>query len=365
LITPNPILEIERTKAQRELDLSAHDLRMLCLIVLDIVIDKMGFGTGAERHDLVIALAPIISSADPGIGIEAQEQIIDFVLNALLNERERRKQFVERYAVLEDTSVVWREFAYRLLEERQLPDSEDRIFRASSEAINLYTEMLGYNLEDAAQADLAVLKYQSDRGRLDDAIHTARQAQIRAKAYAEKIRMALELARRDADQAKWTNNILPLIADALEHIHERLQKEGELRSGLEQRRDQAGKDDLNKINRLLSEIEKSERTDLELHNLLLIANDSYRQEHAPATPGTAGGLHVNLQSDVFLPWLGMEMKLADDLVPVALNVVIGQNVTAVMSLEQMWSRLLSLPPQTTVPEADANRRLLFRRKNRG
>jgi hypothetical protein len=63
---------------------------------------------------------------------------------------------------------------------------------------------------------------------------------------------------------------------------------------------------------------------------------------------------VNLQSDVFLPWLGMEMKLADDLVPVALNVVIGQNVTAVMSLEQMWSRLLALPPQTTVPEADVN-----------
>jgi hypothetical protein len=37
-----PILEVERTKAQRDLDLSEHDLRMLCLVILDVVIDKMG-----------------------------------------------------------------------------------------------------------------------------------------------------------------------------------------------------------------------------------------------------------------------------------------------------------------------------------
>lgn len=355
LITLNPILEIERNKLQRELDLSAHDLRMLCLVVLDVVIDKMGFGTGAGLNDIAVALGPIIHSADPEIAAEAQAQIIDLVLNALLNERNRRQQFVERYAALEDASIVWREFAYRLLEERQLADSEDRVFRASSEAINLYTEMLGYKLEDAAQADLAVLKYQSDRGRLDDAIRTARQAQIRAKAYAEKIRMALELARRDADQAKWASNILPLIADALEHIQERLQKEGELRNGLEQRRDQAGKDDLNKINRLLREIEKSERTNLELHNLLLVANDSYRQEHTRQRLLRAGpGLHVNLQSDVFLPWLGLETKLAGDLASVAFNILAGHNVTAITSLEQMWARLLAPPPQATVPEADVS-----------
>jgi hypothetical protein len=353
LVAPNPILEIERTKGQRDLDLSAHDLRTLCLIVLDIVIDKMGFGTGAGRHEITVGLGPVIRSGEPGIASAVEEQIVDLVLNALLNERDRRQQFVERYAALEDGSVVWREFAYRLLEERQLPDSEERVFRASSEAINLYTEMLGYNLEDAAQADLAVLKYQSDRGRLDDAIQTARQAQIRGKAYAEKIRMALELARRDADQARWSSDILPLIADALQHIQNRLEKEGELRGGLEQRRDQAGKDDLNKINRLLAEIEKSEKTNLDLHKLLLMANDSYRQEHTrQRLRRTAAGLHVNLQTDVFLPWLQLQTELAENLVPLALSTVAGVNVSTVISLEQVWSRLLAPPPQATVQEAD-------------
>ncbi len=353
LITPGPILEIERSKTQRELDLSKHDLRMLCLVALDVVIDKMGFGTGADRHDIAVAMRPILRSADPALPSEVEGQIVDIVLNALLNERDRRQQFVERYGALEDGAVVWREFAYRLLEERQLPDSEERVFRASSEAINLYTEMLGYNLEDAAQADLAVLKYQSDRGRLDDAIQTARQAQIRAKAYAEKIRMALELARRDADQAKWTTDILPLIAHALYHIGDRLRKEGELRGGLEQRRDQASKDDLKKINRLLAEIDKSERTNLELHKLLLTANDLYRQEHSrQRLKRAAAGLRVNLQADVLLPWLRMEVTWADELFPDALNLIAGHGVMPVTSLEQMWSRLLALPIQTTIPQAD-------------
>ena len=71
LITLNPILKIERTKLQRELDLSAHDLRMLCLVVLDVVIDKMGFATGAGLNDSAGDLGPIIHSADPEISAEA------------------------------------------------------------------------------------------------------------------------------------------------------------------------------------------------------------------------------------------------------------------------------------------------------
>jgi hypothetical protein len=249
------------------------------------------------------------------------------LLAALLNDREHRQQFVERYAALDNGSVVWREFAFRLLEERQLPDSDERVFRASSEAINLYTEMLGYNLEDAAHADLAVLKYQSERGRLDDAIHTARQAQIRGKAYAERIRLALEVARRDADQAKWTTDVLPMVVDALEHIQNRLRKEGELRAGLEQRRDQAGSDDLSKINRLLGEIEKSERTNLELHNLLITANDTFREEHArQRLRRSATALHVNLQPDIFLPLLSSEMSSAAQFVLSCWALLSGHNV---------------------------------------
>jgi hypothetical protein len=352
LIAPAPLLELDANKAQREIDLSRHDLRMLCLVVLDVVIDKMGFDTGATRRDIEVALSPILRSAEPYLSREHERRIVAIILDALLNERGRRQQFVERYAALEGGEVLWREFAYRLLEETQTEESE-RVFRASSEAINLYTEMLGYNLEDAAEADLAVLKYQSERGRLDDAIQTARQAQIRAKAYAETIRLRLEVARRDADQARWSSEVLPQMTHALEHIRERQRKEGELRGGLEQRRDQAGGDDLGKLTRLLDELEKSETTNLELHRLLITANDQFRDEHArQRLRRVASGLRVNLEPDVLLPWMQAQTSFVLEAWTPAMNLLAGHATPVPPSLEQLWSKLLALPTESEVPQAD-------------
>jgi hypothetical protein len=353
LIAPVPILELEANKAQRDIDLLGHDLRMLCLVVMDVVIDKMGFGSGATRRDLATALTSILRSAEPDISLEREGRLLELILDTLLNEKGRRQQFIERYAALEDGVVLWREFAYRLLEETQALDHDERVFRASSEAINLYTEMLGYNLEDAAEADLAVLKYQSQRGRLDDAIHTARQAQIRAKAYAERVRLALEVARRDADQAKWTGEVLQLIDGALEHIKERLRKEGELRTGLELRRDQAAGDDLAKLTRLLDEIDKSERTNLELHNVLLTANDRFREEHTrQRLRRAATALRVSLETEILLPWLEAQVGLVSQAAVPALNLLAGHSIPAPPSLEMLWAKLLAPPATPTPLQAD-------------
>src|SRR5579859_2941518 len=157
LIVPEPILNVERTKAQRGMDFSRHDFRLLCLVALDAVIDRMGFGVGATRRDIANALSPIIRSAEPNVLQECEDAILALVLDALLNEKERRQRFCARFAALENGKVEWHEFEYSLLEERQVEGGEDRVLRASKEAINLYTSMLGLDLEDAAIADAAVL----------------------------------------------------------------------------------------------------------------------------------------------------------------------------------------------------------------
>jgi hypothetical protein len=348
LLAPAPILDLERDKKTRGIDLSHHDLRMLCLLVLDVVIDRMGFGTGATQVDVARVLSPVLQGAEPRISSEQQGQILGILIGALLNERERRQQFVERYATIEKGEVHWRELAYRLLEEIQLPDSDERVFRASHEAINLYTSMLGLNLEDAAIADAAVLRYQAERGRLDDAIHTAHQAQIRAKAYADKVRRALEIARRSADEARWVKDVLPLIAEALKHIGDRLTRERELRTGLEQRRDRASGEDLAKLTRLLSEVEKSERTNLELHNLLLTASEKFREEHSRQLLRRRAALLPNIEKDVFTPWLGLDSSRAGGLLESELNILAGHAVPVLSGIEQLWAKLLA-PPVTPTP----------------
>jgi len=355
LIVPEPILNVERTKAQRDQDLSRHDLRLLCLVTLDTVIDRMGFGAGATRRDIANALAPIIRSAEPDIEQQREDGILTVILDALLNEKERRQRFCARFATLESGKVAWHEFEYSLLEERQVEGGEERVLRASKEAINLYTSMLGLDLEDATVADAAVLSYQAERGRLDDAIQTAHRAQIRAKAYAEHIRIRLEVARRDVEQAAWTSQVLPVIEEALDHIGKRIDRERELRSGLELRREQAKSDDFSKLSRLLNEIEKSERTNLDLHRLLLTANQVFREEHARQRLRRPLATSLpHLEMDVFVPLLTFSSDHVCSQVDALVNILGGISAPCVVSVESLWQKLLAAPVATESLEADTS-----------
>jgi hypothetical protein len=274
-----------------------------------------------------------------------------------LNEKERRQRFCARFATLENGSVGWHEFEYSLLEERQIEGGEDRVLRASKEAINLYTSMLGLDLEDATIADAAVLSYQAERGRLDDAIQTAHRAQIRAKAYAEHIRVRLEVARRDVEQAAWTSQVLPVIEEALDHIGKRIDRERELRGGLELRREQAKGEDLAKLSRLLNEIEKSERTNLDLHRLLLTANQEFREEHARQRLRRPSAVSLpHLEMDVFAPLLTLNSSQICSQFDSVINILGGVKAPCVVSIESLWQRLLAPPilpealeAETTVP----------------
>lgn len=353
LIAPTPILELESDKSKRDVDLSKHDLRMLCLVSLDTVIDRMGFGSGATRRDIQLALAPVLNASEPDLTPERERLVLDIILDALLNEKRQRQRFVARYATIEGSTVRWLEFEYALLEERQMEDGEGRVFRASKEAINLYTSMLGLDLEDATIADAAVLRYQAERGRLDDAIQTAHQAQIRAKQYAEHIRARLEVARRDVEQAAWVGQVLPVIDEALKLIGDRMEKERDLRRGLELRRDQAGGPDLLKLTRLLNEIEKSERTNLDLHRLLLTANQQFRDEHArQRLRRPSAALLPNLETDVLLPWLDTRSCETRERFASALNMTAGVHTPSVTGLDALWSKLLAPPVVVTPVEAD-------------
>src|SRR5439155_21054661 len=107
-----------------------------------------------------------------------------------------------------------------------------------------------------------------------------------------------------------------------ELIRERQRKEGELRAGIEQRCDQEGGDDLAKLTRLLDELEKSETTNLELHRVLITANEQFRDEHArQRLRRAAQGLRVNLEPEVLLPWLHAEIGFVQETWTPAMNLL--------------------------------------------
>jgi hypothetical protein len=155
------------------------------------------------------------------------------------------------------------------------------------------------------------------------------------------------------EQAAWIGQVLPVIEEALKLIGERIEKERDLRRGLEQRREQASGQDLAKLTRLLNEIEKSERTHLDLHHLLLTANQQFRDEHArQRLRRPSAALLPNLEADVLLPWLASTSVDAREWFAAALSTAAGVHTPPVIGLDALWSKLLAPPVILTPAEAD-------------
>lgn len=105
LARTEPLHDAERTKARRDLDLSAVDLRALTLRVLDVVIEEMGLGRGANREDLVRVIGAMVRASAPELAADAGP-VADIVIASLLNEGERRQAFTARFVDWTDKPVA-------------------------------------------------------------------------------------------------------------------------------------------------------------------------------------------------------------------------------------------------------------------
>src|SRR5207247_513288 len=106
---------------------------------------------------------------------ERVQAIGQIVIDALLNERERRRAFSESVLELVDGQTVERTLRFHYLRQEETADGS-RVFLATIEGINIYTGSLAHDIEDSQAAEEAVLRYQIGRGRIADAVVSARRA---------------------------------------------------------------------------------------------------------------------------------------------------------------------------------------------
>ena len=222
-----PLQRMEAGKGRRELALDSQDLRALALRALDLTIERMGLGTGPTYEELSEALVPLVRACDDRLDDDEVDGVIRLVVDELLNERDRRSAFRESYLAIDRDRIVRRYLDFHLLQEHSAPDGSI-VLRATTEAINLYAGMLEYPVEDAQIAEEAVLRSQVSRGRIADAVQTARRARLRSIEYEQKVLSYLETTRRDVTQIDWVRDALVLIRAARVHIQERVDAEGEL-----------------------------------------------------------------------------------------------------------------------------------------
>jgi hypothetical protein len=249
-----PIHRFEATKATRGIELASHDLRTLALMVFDAVIERMGLAAGASQDEIVEALAPLICAAEP----EAD---------------------AARVRIVEQGKHVIREVVFHYIEQLLGPNDEP-LFRATVEGINLYTGSLGLDVEDAHAANAAVLKYQIGRGRFREAVATARQAVAISTGYAQKVRRAIEIARRDVAQLDWAREILATLSNAREHLRGRIDADNEIFAAVEEHQEDAEIHERMHVAELIRHIRECQTRHAELHRVIIDANDTWLGEHA-------------------------------------------------------------------------------------
>lgn len=276
LLLTAPVHRMENSKGHRMAELQKQDLRMLALRVLDATIERMGLGHGAPRTAILDEVAPLARQADETLSIEDSRAVVELVIEGLLNDTERRQAFKEAYASVESRNILWRTFSFNLLEEFS-PDGNVYL-RVTVEGIHLYTGMLGYNIEDAQVASEIVLQYQISRGRLSDAVQTAKEAEIRSIQYDTKIQGLLNAAKRDIHQVDWIKDALDSISDARDHILQRLSLEKQIIEVIEEKYISAEVGEYQQLTELKKQVNRCMSRHMDLHRLLISVNPEYLDE---------------------------------------------------------------------------------------
>jgi hypothetical protein len=302
LLLTSPLHRMESTKGHRMAELLKQDLRMLALRVMDATIERMGLGYGAAREAIISEIVPLAQKADETLSLEDARAVVEIVIEGLLNEGERRQAFREPYASVESGGVTWREFSFNLLEEFS-PD--DNVYlRVTVEGIHLYTGMLGFNIEDAQVANEVVLQYQISRGRLSDAVQTAREAEFRSIQYDAQIQGLLNAARRDIHQVDWVKDALSAIGAARDHILQRLSIEKQILDAIEEKYESAHREEIQQLTALKQQVNRCMVRHMQLHKLLISVNPDYLDEQLQQGFTVSGFNPLpNIDKEIFQPAL--------------------------------------------------------------
>jgi histidyl-tRNA synthetase len=275
LLRTAPLHDLEANKSLREGDWSPYDLRGLGLAAIDTVIDHMGLELGATADQVRDRLVVLARMAAPQRPAAEARRVADAVLAGLLNDRNRREAFVVGCSDWSGRAHRRATVAFKLLEEVEAPDGTV-VLRATDEAVNLFVGALDRDIADAQAAAEAVLASQVTRGRLDQAVHTARAARLRSIQFANKVRRVLDTTRHDIRQVDWRRDVPDLLSEALAHLAERLEVERHLLTTI---RGLIGSGDAGPAGAtLLDLVEDCQVRHLELHSLLLRARTTFLDE---------------------------------------------------------------------------------------
>lgn len=286
LLHIEPILRLYRQPGTRDDRHLQYDTLALIVKVFDTVIDQTGFGSEVTDETVLEAAKPLLKAWDEASGNPAgpdvHSDVMARILAELKNERERQEPFEVPYQAFDDAGDPRRHvLRFKLLME-QFGYDGGIVLRLSSEAINLFLNAFGLDIEDAQVANEAVVQSQLERGKFNEAVQSAQNARGQSMRYEAKIRWLLLQIGRDIDRIDWRGEADGLLREALEHVQRRLHVEDNILRSAEEKLDNLAESDdrrpsLAEVIRLMKECQ---RRHLLLHEQLMPARGEYLRQQA-------------------------------------------------------------------------------------
>jgi hypothetical protein len=350
LLKTEPLHRLRRNEGRLTALLPHDDPTALCVKALEVLVDALGLRPGATRGEIDDALLPILAAQDRAQGVAADRErhleVVRLVVGVLLNDAGRRQAYEESYLGFEDGQPVRRTLRFRLASEQEALDGAI-VVRAEADGINLFLRSLDVDLEDAQAATEAVMRAQLARGRLDLALQTAREAQIRSLQYEDKIRGLIRQTHRDIGRVDWRHEVPTLLAEARRHLEERIEAERQLRETAQANLERlAGSAEAAALARICAMLDDCFARHLSLQQPLMSAYEVFRaeQERQRFAPIALRPLPA-LEEEVLRPTLARSRAEALAAAEAFAAGASPARAPLLLDLARLWDRLLRPRPQ--------------------
>jgi hypothetical protein len=342
LLHMEPILRLYRQPGTRDDRHLQYDTLALIMKVFDTIIDQSGFGAEVTDDTVAEAIRPLLRAWDGATGIanspEFHAEVVNRILAELKNEGQHQQPFEIAYHAFDDEGRPKQyNLRFKLLIE-QFGYDGNIVLKLSSEAINLFLNAFGLDIEDAQVANEAVVQSQLERGRFNEAVQSAQNARGQSMRFDAKIRWLLLQITRDIDRVDWRGEADALLRDALEHVQRRLHVEDNILRSAQEKLDNL--DDADNRRPALAEVirlmKECHRRHLQLHEQLMPARGEYlRQQARQAFVAARLRDAIDLRDAVLRDVLQMPCNIASNILADSADALSGPRAPTLLNLREL------------------------------
>lgn len=345
-----PLFQLSQSDGRREESLRHYDTLVLALKILDVIAERMGMDVEADREYIDYTLEPVLNGMDARAGLlpnrERHQRIVDRILSFLRNDADAGRPFRQTYHDVQvDGSIIERQLEFRLIHDAFSLSAQgsETVMKLTDEAVNLYFNALGLDLEDSQAAMEAIVHSQLMRGKFDEARDNAHYALRQSRLYRDKLARVLRDTQRDISRVDWNEAVPSLIADAMKHLETRLDVEGNIIQVTQARLDALtpGTRESAAVASVAAYMQQCVETHTHLQKDLIGARTTFldsqaRQAFVPAQLS----VRPNLMHDVVMPVLEMNVADARTLFDTTLPFLLTPQPPTMLSLNQLFYGLL-------------------------